>query len=306
VDIGIVISQMLELFFILGLGYLAARKKIVSSQFGNELSRLILNITLPCLMLSSVAAMPTDADQSTVIVMFVLSILFFTIMPFVAYGLTRVLRIKSEDRNLYIYMTTWSNVGFMGFPVIASIFGTGAIFYATIFNLVFNFFNFTLGVALMSEEGFKSIRLKNFLTPGILSAIIAVLLFVSGIQIPELLNATFETVGSTTTPLAMIVIGVSLAGISMKSVFAELRLYPYLLIKQILFPIAAWAVLQPIIEDTYILGIMVVIIAMPVATSAVLFSNLYENNVALATKGVFMTTLASVITIPVISWLLLG
>ncbi|MDI3536856.1 MAG: AEC family transporter [Eubacteriaceae bacterium] len=305
-DIGIVISQMLELFFILGLGYLAARKKIVSSQFGNELSRLILNITLPCLMLSSVAAMPTDADQSTVIVMFVLSILFFTIMPFVAYGLTRVLRIKSEDRNLYIYMTTWSNVGFMGFPVIASIFGTGAIFYATIFNLVFNFFNFTLGVALMSEEGFKSIRLKNFLTPGILSAIIAVLLFVSGIQIPELLNATFETVGSTTTPLAMIVIGVSLAGISMKSVFAELRLYPYLLIKQILFPIAAWAVLQPIIEDTYILGIMVVIIAMPVATSAVLFSNLYENNVALATKGVFMTTLASVITIPVISWLLLG
>lgn len=305
-DIGIVISQMLELFFILGLGYLAARKKIVSSQFGNELSRLILNITLPCLMLSSVAAMPTDADQSTVIVMFVLSILFFTIMPFVAYGLTRVLRIKSEDRNLYIYMTTWSNVGFMGFPVIASIFGTGAIFYATIFNLVFNFFNFTLGVALMSEDGFKSIRLKNFLTPGILSAIIAVLLFVSGIQIPELLNATFETVGSTTTPLAMIVIGVSLAGISMKSVFAELRLYPYLLIKQILFPIAAWAVLQPIIEDTYILGIMVVIIAMPVATSAVLFSNLYENNVALATKGVFMTTLASVITIPVISWLLLG
>lgn len=257
-------------------------------------------------MLSSVAAMPTDADQNTVIVMFVLAVLFFAIMPFVAYGLTRLLRIKPEDRNLYIYMTTWSNVGFMGFPVIASIFGTGAIFYATIFNLVFNFFNFTLGVALMSEEGFKSIRLKNFLTPGILSAIIAVLLFVSGIQIPELLNATFETVGSTTTPLAMIVIGVSLAGISMKSVFAELRLYPYLLIKQILFPIAAWAVLQPIIEDTYILGIMVVIIAMPVATSAVLFSNLYENNVALATKGVFMTTLASVITIPVISWLLLG
>jgi predicted permease len=306
VDIGIVINQMLELFFILGLGYLAARKKIVSSQFGNELSRLILNVTLPCLMLSSVAAMPTDADHSTVIVMFVLSILFFVMMPFVAYGLTRVLRIKPEDRNLYIYMTTWSNVGFMGFPVIASIFGTGAIFYATIFNLIFNFFNFTLGVALMSEDGLKSIRLKNFLTPGILSAIAAVLLFVTGIQIPELLNATFETVGSTTTPLAMIVIGVSLAGISMKSVFAELRLYPYLLIKQILFPIAAWAVLQSIIEDTYILGIMVVIIAMPVATSAVLFSNRYENNVALATKGVFMTTLASVITIPLISWFLLG
>ncbi|WKY48067.1 AEC family transporter [Eubacteriaceae bacterium ES3] len=305
-DIGIVINQMLELFLMLGLGYLAARKKIVSNQFGNELSRLILNITLPCLMLSSVAAMPTDADQSTVIVMFVLSILFFAIMPFVAYGLTRVLRINPEERNLYIYMTTWSNVGFMGFPVIASIFGTGAIFYATIFNLVFNFFNFTLGIALMSKDGFKSIRLKNFLTPGILSAVIAVILFISGIEIPELLNSTFETVGSTTTPLAMIVIGVSLAGISMKSVFTEIRLYPYLLIKQILFPIAAWAVLRSVIENTYILGIMVVIIAMPVATSAVLFSNRYENNVALATRGVFLTTLSSVVTIPVISWFLLG
>lgn len=305
-DIGIVINQMLELFFILGLGYLAARKKIVSSQFGNELSRLILNVTLPCLMLSSVAAMPTDAEQSTVIVMFVLSILFFVIMPFIAYGLTRVLRIRDEDRNLYIYMTTWSNVGFMGFPVIASIFGTGAIFYATIFNLVFNFFNFTLGIALMSEDGFKSVRLKNFLTPGIIAAIVAVLLFISGIQIPALLNSTFETVGSTTTPLAMIVIGVSLAGISFKSVFTEIRLYPYLIIKQILFPIAAWAILKSVIDNAYILGIMVVIVAMPVATSAVLFSNRYDNNVALATRGVFITTLASVFTIPVISWLLLG
>ena len=116
---------------------------------------------------------------------------------------------------------------------------------------------------------------------------------------------TLKTVGATTTPLAMIVIGIALSGISVKSVFTEIRLYPYVIIKQIMLPLLAWAILKNVIVNPYLLGIIIVIIAMPVATSSVLFANRYENNVALATKGVFITTLASVITIPLISYLLM-
>jgi len=304
-DIRVVVSQMVELFLILTLGYIAAKKKVVSPKFGSQLSNFILSITLPCMMLASVATMPEDTDQKDVVMMFIIAILFYVVMPLIAYGIARILIVKKEDRHLYMYMTIWSNIGFMGFPVIASIFGEGAIFYATIFNLIFNVSNFTLGIMLMSKEGKKALDFKKFLSPGMIASIAAVFMFATHLRLPQLLTDTLKTVGDTTTPLAMIVIGIALSGISVKSVFTEIRLYPYVIIKQLLLPLLAWAILKNVIINPFLLGIVIVIIAMPVATSAVLFANRYENNVTLATKGVFITTLASVVTIPMIAYLLL-
>lgn len=304
-DINVVINQMLELFMILTLGYLATKKKVVSPKFGTQLSNFILSITLPCMMLASVASIPEQTDHKEVLMMFAIAILFYLVMPFIAYLIARILLVKKEDRHLYMYMTIWSNVGFMGFPVIASIFGEGAIFYATIFNLIFNVSNFTLGIMLMSKDGIKALDRKKFLSPGMIASIAAVTMFAFKLKLPELVNDTLKTVGSTTSALAMIVIGIALAGIPIKSVFTEIRLYPYVIIKQILLPLSAWLFLRNVITNPYLLGIVIVIIAMPVATSAVLFANRYENNVALATKAVFITTLASVVTIPIISYLLM-
>ncbi len=304
-DIMVVIRQMLELFLILALGYIAAKRKIVSREFGTQLSKFILSVTLPCMMIASVATMPQEIDKKEVLMMFLISILFYVVMPFVAYLITRILFVKKEERHLYMYMTIWSNVGFMGFPVIASIFGEGAIFYATIFNLIFNLSNFTLGIMLMSNEGRKALNIKAFLSPGTIASIVAVIMFAANLQLPVLLNDTLDTVGSTTASLAMIVIGIALSGVSIRSVFTELRLYPYVVIKQILLPLFSWLILRYIITSPYLLGIIVIIIAMPVGTSAVLFANRFENNVELATKGVFITTLASIVTIPLISYLLL-
>lgn len=304
-DIIVVISQMVELFLILALGYISAKGKVVSPKFGSQLSNFILSITLPCMMIASVATMPADTDKKEVLLMFVIAILFYVVMPVIAYGIARLLLVKKEERNLYMYMTIWSNIGFMGFPVIASIFGEGAIFYATIFNLIFNVSNFTLGIMLMSNEGRKALNVKKFLSPGMIASIIAVVMFAANLRLPEILNTTLKTVGSTTTTLAMIVIGIALSAIPIKSVFTEIRLYPYVIIKQILLPLCAWVILKNVIINPYLLGIVIIIIAMPVGTSSVLFANRYENNVALATKGVFITTLASVVTIPIISYLLL-
>ena len=192
-DIKLVISQMVELFLILALGYIAAKKKVVGPKFGTQLSNFILSITLPCMMLASVATMPEDTDNNNVLMMFVIAILFYVVMPFIAYFIARILLVKKEDRHMYMYMTIWSNVGFMGFPVIASIFGEGAIFYATIFNLIFNVSNFTLGIMLMSKEGRKALDFKKFLSPGIVSSIAAVIMFSIHLKLPALLNDTLKT-----------------------------------------------------------------------------------------------------------------
>jgi predicted permease len=304
-DINVVISQMLQLFLMLGIGYVSARTGVTNQKFGTQLSSFILSITIPCLMIASVATLPGDANKRDILLMFVIAILFYALMPFIAYCVARMLWVKKEEQKLYMYMTIWSNVGFMGFPVIAAIFGEGAIFYATIFNLIFNLSNFSLGIMLMAKEGRKALSVRKFFSPGMVASVFAIILFAANMKLPDLLNNTLKTVGNTTTPMAMIVIGIALSAIPLKSVFTELRLYPYVLIKQILLPWLAWLILRNVIDSAYLLGIVIVIIAMPVGTSAVLFANKFENNVTLATKGVFITTLASVATIPILCYLIL-
>ncbi|MNP50372.1 Membrane transport protein [compost metagenome] len=107
-------------------------------------------------------------------------------------------------------------------------------------------------------------------------------------------------VGSITTPIAMMLIGSTLANIDIKEVFTEFRIYPYTIIKQILIPLAAYPILSYFITNPLILGVALINLAMPVANSAVLFATQYDGDLKLAAKSVFITTLLSVFTIPVI------
>lgn len=304
-DITVVINQMIILFLLMAMGYIIVRTGILNMVFRDNLSTFIVNVTMPLMMISSVTSTTPVGDANDVILVFIISILTYALLPFIAILLAKCLRVPKEDNNLYLYMTIFSNIGFMGFPVIQSIFGEGAIFYAAIFNMIFNFMNFSLGIRLMSDKRKGSFSVKKFLRPGIFGAIFALIIFFTGITLPSPLVDSMKNLGDTTSPLAMIVIGMSLAEIPFKSVFTEIRLYPYTLIKQVIIPILSWYVLRNIISNELILGITVIVIAMPVATSAVLFSSEYDGNTNLATKSVFITTLASLVTIPVIVYVLL-
>lgn len=304
-DITVVINQMIILFLLMAMGYIIVRTGILNMVFRDNLSTFIVNVTMPLMMISSVTSTTPVGDANDVILVFIISILTYALLPFIAILLAKCLRVPKEDNNLYLYMTIFSNIGFMGFPVIQSIFGEGAIFYAAIFNMIFNFMNFSLGIRLMSDKRKGSFSVKKFLRPGIFGAIFALIIFFTGIILPSPLVDSMKNLGDTTSPLAMIVIGMSLAEIPFKSVFTEIRLYPYTLIKQVIIPILSWYVLRNIISNELILGITVIVIAMPVATSAVLFSSEYDGNTNLATKSVFITTLASLVTIPVIVYVLL-
>ena len=98
----------------------------------------------------------------------------------------------------------------------------------------------------------------------------------------------------------MMIIGATLARIPFKTVFDELRLYPYTILKQLVLPIIAYYLLSSFIKDPLILGVTLICIAMPVGNSAVLFTNLCGGNNELAAKSVFITTIISIITIPII------
>lgn len=302
-DIMVVINQMVMLFIIILIGYLIVKAGFVDMDFQKKLSNFILQVTMPMMMLGSVSDADSRGAGQKLLQIFFIAVLVFTVMPFVGKLIARVLNVPKNQRDAYIFLSVFSNLGFMGFPVIASIFGPDALVYAIIFNLVFSLVQFTYGISLFSGSK-ASLHPKTFLTPGVMASVLSIIMFLSGIKITGPVGQAIKSVGSVTTPLAMIVIGISLSGIPLKEVFAEKRLYLFTLIKQLILPALAFFLLRLVITDPLIIGVSVIVIAMPSATMAVILANNYNHHIGLTTRAVFLTTLASVVTIPAIAFLL--
>lgn len=305
-DLTVVINVMIQLFLVMGLGYFMMKKKILDKEVLKKLNYIVLSITTPALIFASVCG-DNDASIDVVLNVALVSVIFYLTLPVIAVVLIKILRIKKPRQGLFIFMTIFSNVGFIGFPVMKSIFGNTAVFYTAIFNLMFNLEVFTLGVLLINhDKGEKAtIEPKNLINPGVITSVIAIVIYFTNLRMPTIMVATAEMVGGMTTPLAMILIGANLALMNVREVFNEIVVYPYTFIKQIILPIIAFPVIAFFIKDPLIQGITLVNLAMPVGNSAVLFATQYDHDVSLAAKTVFITTLFSVFTIPLIVGLFL-
>ncbi|MDU4860773.1 MAG: AEC family transporter [Terrisporobacter othiniensis] len=304
-DIGVIVNQMLVLFIVMIIGYITNKKNILDVNVNKKISSLLLNITAPALILSSVVNRDKAGDPKLVVDIAVLAIILYAILPFLGIVLAKILKVPKEDENLYQFMTIFSNVGFVGFPVIESIFGSEAVFFAAIINLVFNVFCYSYGIYLISESNKLSFDIKTLINPGIIVSIIAIIIYVTNIEVPLVIKETTSMIGGITTPLAMMLIGSSLGEIPIKEVFLEKRLYPYTFIKQIIMPIIFFLILKPFVTNELILGIIIIVSAMPVATITIMFCNEYEGNISLASKTIFITTLCSIVTIPALVYILL-
>lgn len=296
-DIKILFSQMTELFIIMFLGYAIFKLKIVDDNFVKKFSKLVLDVTLPAMLLSSVINLDERPMLSDVLTAFAVSgVLFFIVLPIIGVILAKLFRVKKEDTGLYIFMHTYSNIGFMGFPVIEAMLGQVALFYAAIFNLIFNVSVFSLGVGLLSRK--TKFSFKSLLTPGIIVAVLSVVLYFLDVRLPELICSTVSSVGSITSPAAMLIVGFTLAKMDLNGVFADWRIYPWSIIKQLIIPLLLFIPFSMIIKDETLLIVAFILTAMPVGNNAVLFATKYDCDSALATRSVFITLIISLITVP--------
>lgn len=301
-DIQVIVLQMIQLFLVIALGYLLLKIKILDVDFNQRLTTLLLSVTTPALIVSSVLSTTIEKDLSEIIFVFIVAIVIFMVLPILGLIIVKIMKAPLHQQGLYIFMTMFSNIGFMGFPVMKSIFGNEAVFLTAIFNMLFNLLVFTVGILFMNYRSAEkiSINLRQLFSPGVVSSLVALLIYLTGFQMPDIISSTITMIGDITTPIAMMLIGSTLATIPLKEVFNELKVYPYTILKQIIIPIIAYPILNFFIKDALILGVSLIMISMPVGNIAVLFATEYHKDVALAAKTVFMTTLLSIITIPLI------
>lgn len=301
-----IFTQVAVLFIIILVGYFVRKKGLLDESSTSKLSSLVMNIFLPAMIIT---AMQIQFDKDMIpkiLSLLFVSMVMFWVSTIVAFCLK--IFIKSDSKlGIFQYALVFSNSGFMGYPVVEAVLGKGAIFYAAIFNLPFNFLCFTLGVYFLSKGNSNAkFSIKSMINPSMIAVFIGLALFVTGTELPVFINHPLELLGDVTTPISMIVIGSMLAGSSAMECFKRFDMYMLAILRLVAIPMLVFLVLRPFSFDSVVMAIPVVIAAMPSAANTAIMANEYGADVALASQAVFFTTLFSVVSIPLISVLLLA
>lgn len=304
ISIASLLRTMVSLFAAMALGFLAVRLRMVGPAFKSQLTRLVIYMIHPFMILSSVLNTEHLLTNGQVLQLSGMAVCCYLVLIPLSLLVVRLLKVPAGSTGTYRFMLIFSNMGFMGYPVVRALFGESAVFYVSIFVLVFQLVVYTYGVALLSEARERRFRWNLFLRPMVVAALLAFLIYLTGLQIPAAAAEVVQYIGNISTPLCMIVIGCTLAEIPLRSVVGNWRLYILVLLKMILLPLAVFFLLRPLIHNTLLLGILTVILAMPVASNANMMTLEFGGDQDLSAAGVFITTIASIFTIPAIMWLL--
>ncbi|MBQ3939526.1 MAG: AEC family transporter [Oscillospiraceae bacterium] len=317
-EISVVLEQMGKLFLILCLGVLLAKKKLLDVHTKQKLTKLLLYVSTPLMMVDAFhdrMLMVSQQEQESVPVgtLFADSFLFYALLTVLSLALVYGIRVPKPQRRLYLFMTIFGNVGFMGFPVVESVYGKEGLFYAAIVNSVFNIIIYTFGVLLMggasAGDGSLMRRLravawkKLLLTPAVLATAAGVLIFVFRIRMPALLADTCDSLGGLTSPLAMLVVGANLSAVPVKAVLSNMKLNLYVLLRQTALPLLFWLMLKPFVQHPVLAPTLLLLSCMPVANTTALFATEYHGDEGLASQGIFLTTLFSLVSFPLMIWI---
>ena len=296
----VLLQQMGILFVYMMIVYVACKKEYFDQEFGKKLSWLVVNVANPMLAISAVVNNEEQIAKKDFYVTVLLAICFYAFFLILAQILPRLIGVQKSDIGVYKMMTTFNNIGFMGFPVIAAAYGNGALIYAVPFSIMFNILCYTWGIQTLCGGGEKG-NWKRIINIGTISGIISIVLFFMQIPVPKMICSLSAGLSNLTGPLSMLVIGISIAAMELKDLFTDVKLLKFALIKLLAVPVAAMLLVCQVIDNRLICEVFLVMMATPAASMCAMLSQQYGGDYELAAKGVALTTILSVVTMPIVS-----
>ena len=297
-----ILTSLVMIFLLIIPGIIFRKKDIISAAQRDGISSLAVNITWPCLVVDAMqmdfsAAVLKDSGY-----MMAAAMVVFAMTAVVTLVLSKLLRLDNSKRYITAFMLLFGNTGFIGIPVIRALYGTEAVFFAAILEMVNDVVIFTIGMMLIQMSAGAKLRFepKLFLNPGLIGVIVGLLLFLLDIRLPEVIGGAVEMVGDATTPLTMFLIGYQLGGLKAKEILKDASIYVIAFTKLLIVPVLALIVLRVAVGDFSLLEkVLIMSFAMPAGSVSVIFSQQYRGETAFATKTVLLSTLFSIVTIPV-------
>ena len=302
-DLLHIVTQMLMIFGIVLVGLFAAKRDLWSGDLDRKLSVFIMNISMPALILASVMGKDLAFENSELVALGVVAVVNYIVLIGLAYLIPHVFKVNKARMGICRFMLAFGNVSFIGYPVCDAVFGSKAVFCASVLNIPFNLLVFTIGVSFINGGKAKSaFSPKLILSPCVIASLIAVVIAIARIEMPVPVGEWFHLLGDLTTPCALLIIGSSLSHIPVRDMFGNRFVYSMTLLRLIVLPLAVGAVLALMGINPFVSDVAVVLSAMPVATNGIMLCLQYGKDERVMTQGLFFTTLMSVVTIPLVAY----
>lgn len=302
----LLLQQMIVLFVLMLIGYYVSHKGYISDATFKQLSWLVVYVACPAMVISGSVNSGKMMEGRELFATLGLTVVIYTVLILIGLITPLLLGVPKEDRGVYKVMMIFSNIGFMGFPLIGSLYGTEALLYAALFQIPFNVLIYTYGILVLKKntEDNEKLDLKKILNIGVICCIISIVIALFQIETPAFVKTIVSNLSNLTAPLSMMVIGASLTKIKFKDLFTDIRLLIFCGLKLLVIPILLLLVLRQFIDSEMVLGVCMVILSTPVASMTAMLAQQYDGNYALASKGVAVSTILSVVTMPLVSMIL--
>jgi predicted permease len=299
----VLVQQMVVLFILMGLGFFLGKKGFISDSFSKNLSWLVVNVATPAMILSAGMNYESTIRGKELLVGFGLALLMYVFLIAASFVILPLIRVPKEDKNVYRVMAIFSNIGFMGLPILQAAYGPEAVLYGAIFQFPYNFLMYTYGIAAMKGENpFKRQGgLGRVLNVGVISCLVAIVIYVSGIHMPEIFRISAKHLGNLAAPVSMMVIGQSMIHFDVKKLTEDGRLLVFSMIKLVVIPVVGILLLRPFLNDDLLLHVCYIMLATPIGSMTAMVAQQYGGNYTLASRGVALSTILSVATIPLMS-----
>ena len=338
--LSILINQLGMFVIYVLAGIILIRTKVLNRENMEVVSRLVIKLALPVMIFTNTV---NGVDKEMLFLsLSILGIAFF--MYICLFGLSflsgKLFHLQGDHQQLYSAMSAFGNIGVMGIPIVTSIFPERGMLYISVFTMIDQLMLWTVGVRLTSKAGDRvekvseiqsscgqvkadrknvavgrsatdrtvdkrvSFDFKKLINPVTVAIVLSLIFILAGIQLPEILNTAFSKIGATATPLAMIYLGGVFACMDVRKYVCKLDYYGIVVIKMLIFPVIFYLIQGLLPISAEIRMTMTLTSAMPVMSSVVMMANAYGTDGDYAMGGILVTTVCSIVTLPLVYWIL--
>ena len=296
---SVVLQQMGVITILVAIGIILYKKKIVDDYTSPKLSAIVMDVCNPALILASLLSGNITATHKDLLVALLLGFLFYMRLVVLGFIFPFIVRADKDTSRFYNVMTVYTNVGFIGIPVARAILPDNAILYVIVCNVMYSLLFYTHGIVILSN-GKEKMNIKKIFSPGTIMAILSLLVFWFGVNLPPIVSNSISFIGNATVFLSMTLLGVGIARSDIKKGLKNIRIWIYIAIRMLLVPILLFVSLRAANFSQITIWGLCLMAAMPIGNLPLIQTEKMGGDTELLSNSIAISTFISIFTITIL------
>ncbi len=302
---SVIATSVIILFALIFLGFFLGKGGVVRKDSIPDLSNLVLKVTMPVTVFCSIVDQQGEGNLSACWQMILFAVIFHMIALLITFIAVKLLRVPRNEEGVWLFSGMLPNNGFMGLPLALAVFGSQGMFIMAMGNVITNLLIFSLGLKFLTMHyPIKNrLSLREMLYNNINIAVVLGFIFLLlNIPLPDVIRQLLSYLSSITSGLSMLVVGLSLSRLAFRAVFSNKKMFFLPVVKLLIIPLVIILLFRvlPISINPMVESVLILTATLPSASTQSMITEEYHTNTAAASQAVFLTTLFSVVTVPLL------